>query len=83
MGHRTIVNYVVFFNIRKYWGDLWQVKWCTLVMRPINSKTRLEASKRFQRPIVTQVVPASDFWKAEEYHQQYNEKRKTKIFTHM
>jgi len=51
--------------------------------KALNSKTRLEASKRFQRPIVTQVVPASDFWKAEEYHQQYNEKRKNKIFTHM
>ena len=51
--------------------------------KALNSKTRLEASKRFRRPIVTQIVPASDFWKAEEYHQQYNEKIKNKIFTHM
>jgi peptide-methionine (S)-S-oxide reductase len=29
----------------------------------------------FKKPIVTQVVPAGDFWKAEEYHQQYLEKR--------
>ncbi|MFW9987398.1 MAG: peptide-methionine (S)-S-oxide reductase MsrA [Candidatus Odinarchaeota archaeon] len=43
-----------------------------------NSKAKLEASKRFKRPIVTQVVPASDFWQAEEYHQQYHEKQ-TKI----
>ena len=51
--------------------------------KALNSKTRLEASKRFRRPIVTQIVPASDFWKAEEYHQQYNVKIKNKIFTHM
>jgi peptide-methionine (S)-S-oxide reductase len=30
---------------------------------------------RFKRPIVTQVVPAATFWRAEEYHQRYLEKR--------
>ncbi|HEV7786490.1 MAG TPA: peptide-methionine (S)-S-oxide reductase MsrA [Thermoanaerobaculia bacterium] len=39
------------------------------------SKERLEKSGRFKRPIVTQIEPASDFWKAEDYHQQYLEKR--------
>ncbi|HEY1807100.1 MAG TPA: peptide-methionine (S)-S-oxide reductase MsrA [Acidobacteriaceae bacterium] len=36
---------------------------------------RLSAEKRFPQPIVTQVVPAQTFWRAEEYHQKYLEKR--------
>ena len=36
---------------------------------------RLTAEKRFNKPIVTQVVPATTFWRAEEYHQKYLEKR--------
>ncbi len=36
---------------------------------------RLTAEKRFAKPIVTQVVPAETFWRAEEYHQKYLEKR--------
>jgi peptide-methionine (S)-S-oxide reductase len=36
---------------------------------------RLTAQRRFPRPIVTQVVPAAPFWRAEDYHQKYLEKR--------
>ena len=36
---------------------------------------KLEASKKFRRPIVTQVVDAPEFYRAEEYHQRYLEKR--------
>jgi len=39
------------------------------------SKEELQKSGRFKRPIVTQIEPAQDFWRAEEYHQQYLEKR--------
>lgn len=39
------------------------------------SKDQLEKSKAYRRPIVTQILPAADFWQAEDYHQQYLEKR--------
>ncbi len=39
------------------------------------SKEKLEKSGRYNRPIVTQIVPASVFYRAEEYHQRYLEKR--------
>ncbi|HYL76902.1 MAG TPA: peptide-methionine (S)-S-oxide reductase MsrA [Bryobacteraceae bacterium] len=35
----------------------------------------LSKSGRYKRPIVTEIAPAPQFWRAEDYHQQYLEKR--------
>jgi peptide-methionine (S)-S-oxide reductase len=39
------------------------------------SKEALEKSRRYSKPIVTQIVPTVTFYEAEDYHQQYLEKR--------
>jgi peptide-methionine (S)-S-oxide reductase len=40
-----------------------------------DSKAALEAKHAYTRPIVTQILPATDFYRAEDYHQQYFEKQ--------
>jgi peptide-methionine (S)-S-oxide reductase len=40
-----------------------------------DSKAVLEKEGVFKRPIVTQIQPAGDFYRAEDYHQQYFEKQ--------
>lgn len=52
-----------------FYHDASQEKMAHEVMR------RITAAGRFDRPIVTEIVPASTFYRAEEYHQRYHEKR--------
>ncbi len=39
------------------------------------SRDRLAREGRFARPITTEIEPAGAYWPAEEYHQQFEEKR--------
>ena len=39
------------------------------------AREQLDKSGKFRNPVVTQIVPAAPFYKAEDYHQRYLEKR--------
>ncbi|MCK4817685.1 peptide-methionine (S)-S-oxide reductase MsrA, partial [bacterium] len=41
----------------------------------IESRKNLEESKKYSNPIVTEIIQAKTFYRAEEYHQQYFKKR--------
>ena len=43
--------------------------------KALKSKQALDASGQLHRPVATEITPAGTFWRAEEYHQRYLEKR--------
>jgi peptide-methionine (S)-S-oxide reductase len=38
-------------------------------------KAQLQESGKYRRPVVTEITPAGEFWRGEEYHQRYLAKR--------
>jgi peptide methionine sulfoxide reductase msrA/msrB len=43
------------------------------------SKAKVAASGRFDKPIVTEILPTMKFWPAEEYHQKYYQQNPTEF----
>ena len=50
--------------------------------RRLAEQSKIEKAKRFREPIVTQIVGASDFTRAEEYHQDFYKKSPVRYKTY-
>jgi methionine-S-sulfoxide reductase len=44
-------------------------------------KEELDKSGKYKNPIVTEIVAATEYYRAEEYHQKYNEKKEKSIYS--
>jgi peptide-methionine (S)-S-oxide reductase len=44
-------------------------------------KEKLDKSGKYRKPIVTEIIPIGDFYRAEEYHQRYYDKNNKSILT--
>ncbi len=44
-------------------------------------KEKLDKSGKYKKPIITEIVHATEYYRAEEYHQKYDEKTKKSIFS--
>jgi len=42
-------------------------------------KEKLDKSGKYKKPIVTQIIPLKDFYRAEEYHQKYYDKHNKSV----
>lgn len=51
-------------------------------VRAETSKEKLVKNGRYKSPIVTEITPGAEFYRAEEYHQQYFDKRGMGAFHH-
>ena len=47
------------------------------------SKSNVEESGKYNNPVITEIVPAGEFYKAEEYHQHYYQKHGMKATCHI
>ena len=44
-------------------------------------KEELDKSGKYRKPIVTEIVPAAEYYKAEDYHQKCHEKNKKSVYS--
>ena len=47
----------------------------------VKLKEELDKSGKYKNLIVTEIVAATEYYKAEEYHQKYNEKNKKSVYS--
>ncbi len=47
--------------------------------KAIRLKEKLDKSGKYKKPIVTEIVPLEEFYRAEEYHQRYHEKHNKSV----